>query len=205
MNDEPAHVYELVAETLASLGHRTLFGLLGSGNFQLADHFVRNCGGRHVWVRHEAAGVSAADAYAQATHGLGVATAHQGPGFTNTLTALTQAVKERTPLLLVVGETARGRHVSQTIDVGGTARALGAGVERVRGGATVVADVARAAARAQRERHPGRAAAADRPPGGVGRAGASPSRLARSTRRARGPRPPTSRPPPTWSSAASAR
>ena len=143
-----------MAETLARLGHRTLFGLLGSGNFKFADHLVRHCGGRHVWVRHEAAAVVAADAYAQATHGLGLATAHQGPGFTNTLTALTQAVKERTPLLLVVGETARGKHVSQTIDVEGTARALGAGVERVGGGATVVADVARAAARAQRERIP---------------------------------------------------
>jgi len=143
-----------VAETLARLGHRTLFGLLGSGNFKFADHLVRHCGGRHVWVRHEAAAVVAADAYAQATHGLGLATTHQGPGFTNTLTALTQAVKERTPLLLVVGETARGKQVSQTIDVEGTARALGAGVERVAGGATVVADVARAAARAQRERIP---------------------------------------------------
>ena len=152
--DDPPHVHELVAETLARLGHRTLFGLLGSGNFRFAEHFVRACGGRHVWVRHESAGVVAADAYAQVTHGLGLATAHQGPGFTNTLTALTHAVKERTPLLLVTGETARGRRVSQTIDVAGAARALGAGVERVRGGATVVADVARAAARAQRERIP---------------------------------------------------
>jgi thiamine pyrophosphate-dependent acetolactate synthase large subunit-like protein len=152
MDDRP-HVYELVAETLARLGHRTLFGLLGSGNFKFADHFVRACEGRHVWVRHEAAGVVAADTYAQATRGLGLATAHQGPGFTNTLTALSHSVRERTPLLLVVGETARGRKVNQTMDVDGVARALGAGVERVRT-ATAVADVARAAARAQRERIP---------------------------------------------------
>ncbi len=154
MRSGDSPVYELVAETLARLGHRTLFGLLGSGNFKFADHFVRACGGRHVWVRHEAAGVVAADTYAQATRGLGIATAHQGPGFTNTLTALTHAAKERTPLLLVVGETARGRHVNQTIDLDGVARALGAGVERVGDGASVVGDVARAAARAQRERIP---------------------------------------------------
>jgi thiamine pyrophosphate-dependent acetolactate synthase large subunit-like protein len=143
-----------VAETLARLGHRTLFGLLGSGNFKFADHFVRHCGGRQVWVRHEAAAVVAADAYAQATRGLGLATVHQGPGFTNTLTALTQAVKEHTPLLLVAGETARGKQLNQTVDVAGAAGALGAAVERVREPATTMEDVARAAERARSERRP---------------------------------------------------
>ena len=137
MDDRPT-VYQLVAETLARLGHRRVFGLLGSGNFKLADHLVRHCGGQCVWVRHEAAAVAAADAYAQVTHGLGVATVHQGPGFTNTLTSLTQAVKERTPLLLVAGDTARGKRVSQAIDQAGVARALGAAVEQVRDGATAV-------------------------------------------------------------------
>ena len=144
----------MVAETLARLGHTTMFGLLGSGNFKLADHFVRDHGGRFVWSRHEAAAVSAAHAYAHVTRGLGIATVHQGPGVTNTLTSLTQAVKERQPLLLVTGETARGQLVNQTIDVEALARAVGAGIERVRSGDTVVADVSRAAARAQRERRP---------------------------------------------------
>jgi thiamine pyrophosphate-dependent acetolactate synthase large subunit-like protein len=149
-----AHVHELVGETLAGLGHRTMFGLLGSGNFRLADHFARDCGGRWVWVRHEAAAVAAADAYAQVTRGLGVATVHQGPGFTNTLTALTAAVKERTPLLLVAGATARGRDVSQTLDQGAVARSLGAEVAEIRGGETAVEDVERAAARALGARIP---------------------------------------------------
>ena len=144
----------MVAETLARLGHTTLFGLLGSGNFKLADHFVRDHGGRFVWTRHEAAAVSAAHAYAHVTRGLGIATVHQGPGVTNTLTSLTQAVKERQPLLLVTGETARGALVNQTIDVDAVARAAGAGLERLRSGDTVVADVTRAAVRAQRERRP---------------------------------------------------
>ena len=152
--EDGARIYQLVAETLARLGHRTLFGLLGSGNFKLADHFERHCGGRLVWVRHEAAAVAAADAYAQVTHGLGLATVHQGPGFTNTLTALTQAVKERTPLLLLAAETARGTRVSQAIDQAAVARALGAAVEHVQGGKTAVQDVARAAARARAERIP---------------------------------------------------
>ena len=144
----------MVAATLASLGHGTVFGLLGSGNFKLADHFVRDHGGRFVWTRHEAAAVSAAHAYAHVTRGLGIATVHQGPGFTNALTSLTQAVKERQPLLLVAGETARGQRVNQTIDLDAAARAAGAGVERVVSSETVVQDVASAAARAQRERLP---------------------------------------------------
>jgi thiamine pyrophosphate-dependent acetolactate synthase large subunit-like protein len=149
-----APLYAVVAETLARLGHTTLFGLLGSGNFKLADHFVRDHGGRFVWTRHEAAAVSAAHAYAHVTCGLGIATVHQGPGFTNTLTSLTQAVKERQPLLLIAGETARGHRVNQTIDLDAAARAAGAGVARVLSADTVVQDVAGAAARAQRERLP---------------------------------------------------
>lgn len=149
-----APVYEVVAETLARLGHTTLFGLLGSGNFKLADHFVRDHGGRFVWTRHEAAAVSAAHAYAYVTRGLGIATVHQGPGFTNTLTSLTQAAKERQPLLVVAGETARGHRANQTIDYETAARAAGAAIGRVLNAETVVQDVAQAAARAQRERLP---------------------------------------------------
>jgi thiamine pyrophosphate-dependent acetolactate synthase large subunit-like protein len=152
--DDRAHVHELVGETLAGLGHRTLFGLLGSGNFKFADHFTRACGGRWVWLRHEAAAVAAADAFAQVTRGLGLATVHQGPGFTNALTALAQAVKERTPLLLVAGATARGRDVNQTLDQAAVARSLGAAVEEVRSGPTAVEDVERAVARARAERIP---------------------------------------------------
>ncbi len=134
-----APVYEVVAETLARLGHGTLFGLLGSGNFKLADHFVRDHGGRFVWTRHEAAAVSAAHAYAFVTRRLGIATVHQGPGFTNTLTSLTQAVKERQPLLVIAGETARGHRVNQTIDYESAARAAGATVARVLSAETAVA------------------------------------------------------------------
>ncbi len=139
-------VFQAVAETLAGLGHRTAFGLLGSGNFKLARHFVDECGGRLVWVRHESAAVSAADAYAQVTHGLGVATVHQGPGLTNTLTSLSAAVREHTPLLVLAGETARAKQVSQAMDVAAIAAAVGAGY--------TVADVAEAAQRALDERRP---------------------------------------------------
>jgi thiamine pyrophosphate-dependent acetolactate synthase large subunit-like protein len=149
-----APVHALVAEALAGLGHRTLFGLLGSGNFRLAQHFTDECGGRLVWARHEAAAVVAADAFAQVSRGLGVATVHQGPGLTNAVTALAHAARERTPLLLLTGETARGRHVSQSIDVAAVAAAAGADAVPVRDAATAAAEVAAAARRALEARRP---------------------------------------------------
>ena len=57
-----AKVVHELARTLAGLGHRTAFGLLGSGNFRLAQHLVDECGGTLVWVRNESAAVAAADA-----------------------------------------------------------------------------------------------------------------------------------------------
>jgi thiamine pyrophosphate-dependent acetolactate synthase large subunit-like protein len=140
----------VVAETLARLGHRTVFGLLGSGNFKLVQHLVDHCDGRFVWVRHESAAVAAAAAYAQVTRGVGVASVHQGPGVTNTMTSLTHAVRERAPLLLLAAEVAQGRRLNQSLDLAALAAAAGAGVEQLRGGSGVVA----AAERAVREQRP---------------------------------------------------
>jgi thiamine pyrophosphate-dependent acetolactate synthase large subunit-like protein len=147
-------VYELVARTLAHHGHDTIFGLLGSGNFQVADAFTREYRGRFVWVRHEAAAVAAAAAYAQITGRVGVASVHQGPGVTNTLTTLTHAVRERQPVVLLAGETGRGLRVNQTIDLTAFAAAAGAQVECVTDPADTVAVISRALATAGRARSP---------------------------------------------------
>lgn len=146
--------HEAVAKTLATLGHTTVFGLLGSGNFQFTDDFARQYGGRFVWVRHEASAVAAATAYAQLTGKLGIATVHQGPGVTNALTTLTHAVRERQPVLLLAGETARGLQVNQTIDLAAFAQAAGARVERLLDPDRVIDTVARASHTAVRDRIP---------------------------------------------------
>jgi nitrate/nitrite transporter NarK len=85
-------VYEAIAETLSRLGVDTTFGLVGSGNFGLIHHMTRHCGMAYHAARHEAAAVAMADGYARVSGKLGVCTVHQGPGVTNTLTALTEAV-----------------------------------------------------------------------------------------------------------------
>ena len=92
-------VYEAVAKTLGRLGVERAFGLVGSGNFGLVDHMTSNCGVAFYASRHEEAAVAMADGYARVSGKLGICTVHQGPGVTNTLTALTEAVKNSTPLL----------------------------------------------------------------------------------------------------------
>ena len=56
--------------------------------------------------RHEGGAVAMADGYARVTGRVGVCSVTQGPGVTNTLTALTEARKAGTPMLLLAGDTA---------------------------------------------------------------------------------------------------
>src|ERR671916_1606981 len=148
-------VYEAIAETLSRLGVDTTFGLVGSGNFGLIDHMTRRCGIAYNASRHEAAAVAMADGYARVSGKLGVCTVHQGPGVTNTLTALTEAVKARTPLLLLAGDTATtALYQNLDVDQDAVAGSVGAGTAGIRSANTAVEDITRAARRAKIERRP---------------------------------------------------
>jgi thiamine pyrophosphate-dependent acetolactate synthase large subunit-like protein len=148
-------VYQAVAQTLGRLGVERAFGLVGSGNFGLVDHMTRNCGVAFYASRHEEAAVAMADGYARVSGKLGVCTVHQGPGVTNTLTALTEAVKNSTPLLLLAGDTATtALYQNLDVDQGAVVRSVGTGVEHVRAAHTALEDVARAVRRATFERRP---------------------------------------------------
>jgi thiamine pyrophosphate-dependent acetolactate synthase large subunit-like protein len=92
-----------VAHTLARhIDH--VFGVMGNGNAHFLDALERSTDVAFTAVRHEAGGVVAADAYHRAGGGLAAATATYGAGFTNTLTALAEAVQAHVPLILVVGD-----------------------------------------------------------------------------------------------------
>ncbi|WP_425840527.1 thiamine pyrophosphate-binding protein [Microbacterium sp. PA5] len=92
-----------VAHTLAHhIDH--VFGVMGNGNAYFLDALERSTAVSFTAVRHEAGGVVAADAYHRAGGGLAAATATYGAGFTNTLTALAEAVQAHVPLILVVGD-----------------------------------------------------------------------------------------------------
>ncbi|WP_404431649.1 thiamine pyrophosphate-dependent enzyme [Microbacterium lacus] len=92
-----------VAITLARhIDH--VFGVMGNGNAWFLDALERQTPSTYTAVRHEAGAVVAADAFYRAGGGLAAATATYGAGFTNTLTALAEAVQAHTPLVLVVGD-----------------------------------------------------------------------------------------------------
>lgn len=148
------NVAQAVGETLAELGVREVFGLLGSGNLAVANALVAG-GAKFVPSRHETGAVAMADAYARVTGRLGVCTVHQGPGLTNAMTGLTEAAKSRTPLLLLAADTAGAAIRSNfRIDQASLVASVGAVTERLWGPATAIADTVRAARRAQVERRP---------------------------------------------------
>ncbi len=92
---------------LADRGVGAFFGLIGSGNFSVAEA-LRAAGVALYSARHECGAVMMADGYARASGEVGVCTVHQGPGFTNTLTGLVEAAKSRTPLLLLAADIPPG-------------------------------------------------------------------------------------------------
>ena len=147
-------VSEAIGRTLAGLGVEAFFGLVGSGNFTVTNA-LREAGAGFYSSRHECGAIMMADGYARASGKIGVCSVHQGPGFTNALTGLTEAAKNRTPLVLLAADTPPATLWSNfKIDQGALAATAGAIPERVRTPETAAADAARALRRAKVERRP---------------------------------------------------
>ncbi|MFP1601571.1 thiamine pyrophosphate-binding protein [Microbacterium sp. 2216-1] len=92
-----------VALTLAQhIDH--VFGVMGNGNAYFLDAIETQTDAVFTAVRHEQGAVVAADAHFRASGRIAAATSTYGAGFTNTLTALAEAVQAHVPLVLVVGD-----------------------------------------------------------------------------------------------------
>ena len=87
-------------------GVDTVFGVVGSGNFHVTNALVER-GARFVAARHENGAASMADGWARLTGRPGIVSVHQGPGLTNALTAITEAAKSRTPMVVFAARGAR--------------------------------------------------------------------------------------------------
>ena len=145
-------VSEVAGRALHQQGVEVVFGLMGSGNLAVTNALVA-AGARFFSSRHESGAVSMADGYARVSGKLPAVSVHQGPGLTNTVTALTEAAKSRTPLIVIAADTPAAQIRSNfRIDQDALVESVGAVAERVYGAATVVADVARAVRRARVER-----------------------------------------------------
>ncbi len=146
------NVAQAVGARLAALGVDQVFGVVGSGNLIVTDALCAG-GARYLAARQETAAVAMADGYARVTGRLGVATVHQGPGLTNAMTAITEAAKSRTPVLVLAGDTSAGAIRSNfRIDQDRLVGAVGAVAERVYTPQTAIADATRAYERAVTDR-----------------------------------------------------
>jgi acetolactate synthase-1/2/3 large subunit len=90
-------------ECLKAEGVDVVFGYPGGANLPTYDAFV-DAGIRHILVRHEAGGGHAAEGYAKATGRVGVVFATSGPGATNIVTPLTDAMMDSVPLVAFTGQ-----------------------------------------------------------------------------------------------------
>jgi acetolactate synthase I/II/III large subunit len=137
-------VSDAVAAALSDQGVDTVFGLVGSGNFHITNALISR-GARFVAARHEGGAASMADAWARLTGRPGVLSLHQGPGLTNALTAITEAAKARTPLLVLAADVSTRATLSNfRIDVAAISRAVGATPARLHSAGLAVDDAVRA-------------------------------------------------------------
>jgi acetolactate synthase I/II/III large subunit len=90
--------------TLADLGVDTIFGYPGGAVLPLYDALVCQDRIQHILVRHEQAAVHAAEGYARSSGRLGVVLVTSGPGATNALTGLADAMMDSVPLLCIAGQ-----------------------------------------------------------------------------------------------------
>ena len=94
---------DALMECLKAEGVDVVFGLPGGANLPTYDAFVSG-GIRHILVRHEAGGGHAAEGYAKATGKVGVAFATSGPGATNLITPICDAMMDSVPVVFITGQ-----------------------------------------------------------------------------------------------------
>ncbi|BCW53635.1 acetolactate synthase I/II/III large subunit [Arthrobacter sp. StoSoilB19] len=113
-----------VAQVLSSYVS-DVFGVMGNGNVYFLDAAEQQ-GLRFSPVRHEGAAIAAADAYYRTSGRLAAGTTTYGPGYTNALTALAEAVQAQIPVVLVTGDAPTTGARPWDVDQAAIAAGLGA-------------------------------------------------------------------------------
>jgi acetolactate synthase I/II/III large subunit len=131
------------ARALYENGVDTLFGLMGDANMLHITDYLSDTNGRYVSAVEEGGAVSMADGYHRATGKVGVVTVTHGPAATNCVTALTEAARARSAVVLISGDPIPRRDHIQAIDLAALARAAGADYHEVLSADHVAADIAR--------------------------------------------------------------
>jgi acetolactate synthase-1/2/3 large subunit len=95
---------EMVIQALKDQGVDTIFGYPGGAVLPIYDEIIQQEGLEHILVRHEQGAGHAAEGYARSTGKPGVALVTSGPGATNMVTALTDAMLDSIPLVCITGQ-----------------------------------------------------------------------------------------------------
>ncbi|MBI3744264.1 MAG: biosynthetic-type acetolactate synthase large subunit [Chloroflexi bacterium] len=113
---------QIVCESLVREGVDVMFGLLGGAILPLYQTFPEYPQLKHILVRHEQCAAHAADGYARVTGKVGVCVATSGPGATNLVTGLANAMMDSVPMVAITGQVPRsaiGKDAFQETDVTG--------------------------------------------------------------------------------------
>ncbi|HBT02883.1 acetolactate synthase 3 large subunit [Salipiger marinus] len=95
---------KMVVQALKDQGVDTVFGYPGGAVLPIYDEIFQQNDIRHILVRHEQAAIHAAEGYARSTGKPGVALVTSGPGATNAVTGLTDALMDSIPLVVLSGQ-----------------------------------------------------------------------------------------------------
>ncbi len=95
---------EIVLKALADQGVAHVFGYPGGAVLPIYDEFFQQEKVKHILVRHEQGATHMAEGYARSTGKVGVALATSGPGATNCVTGLTDALMDSIPMVVLTGQ-----------------------------------------------------------------------------------------------------
>ncbi len=117
---------------LQAEGVKTIFGYPGGSIMPTYDSLFDYTRGEkkcfdHILVRHEQGAVHAAEGYARVSGEVGVALVTSGPGATNTLTGVADAMLDSTPMVVIAGQVAinaLGTDAFQEVDLVGVAQPI---------------------------------------------------------------------------------
>ena len=95
---------KMIVQALIDQGVDTVFGYPGGAVLPIYDEIFQQNAIRHILVRHEQGAVHAAEGYARATGKPGVVLVTSGPGATNAVTGLTDALMDSIPIVVLTGQ-----------------------------------------------------------------------------------------------------
>ena len=95
---------DILIEALVDLGVEVVFGYPGGAVLPIYDAIFKQKKIRHILVRHEQAATHAAEGYARSTGKPGVVLVTSGPGATNAVTGITDALMDSIPMVVITGQ-----------------------------------------------------------------------------------------------------